>query len=243
MRRDTRDHHIIGGAMPVSYLDLFVIGVVFLSALLAALRGFTREVLAIGSWVVAAVVAYLFYPQVVPVVQQYVPIANKTMVLAIAAGSVFFITLVVAYFVTAKLSDMILDSSIGPLDRTLGFVFGAARGLLIAVICFMLVSVFLAKPEVQPAWMREAKLRPLLESSSEVIRGLLPENPDLLIQQRLQGRPQDTEPPQESVPPLTPAPAVPERRTNAPAQPAPTDRQGLQRILETSGQPARPQPR
>jgi membrane protein required for colicin V production len=225
--------------MPVSYLDLFVIGVVFLSALLAALRGFTREILAIGSWVVAAVVAYIFYPQAVPLVQQYLPVANKTVILAVAAGSIFFLTLIVAYFVTAKLSDVILDSSIGPLDRTLGFLFGAARGLLIAVICFMLVSVFLQKPEVQPSWMREAKLRPLLESSSEVIRGWLPENPDQLIQQRLQGRQPDAEPPAEVVP----AAPVPERRTEQP-RPAPsgTDRQNLQRIIETSGQPPRPAP-
>ena len=43
--------------MPVTILDLVVIGVVLISALLAAVRGFTREVLAIASWVAAAAVA------------------------------------------------------------------------------------------------------------------------------------------------------------------------------------------
>lgn len=46
--------------MPVTLLDLVVIGVVLLSALLAAVRGFTREVLAIVSWVAAAAVAWAF---------------------------------------------------------------------------------------------------------------------------------------------------------------------------------------
>ena len=41
--------------LPISLLDLLVIGIVLLSALLASVRGFTREVLAIGSWVIAAV--------------------------------------------------------------------------------------------------------------------------------------------------------------------------------------------
>ena len=47
--------------MPVTILDLVVIGVVLISALLAAVRGFTREVLAIASWVVAGIVALMFY--------------------------------------------------------------------------------------------------------------------------------------------------------------------------------------
>ena len=40
--------------MPFSVLDLIVLGIVLISALLAAVRGFTREVLAIVAWVVAA---------------------------------------------------------------------------------------------------------------------------------------------------------------------------------------------
>ncbi len=58
--------------MPVTILDMIVIGVVLISALLAALRGFTREVLAIGSWAAAAFAAYAFHPQAIPLVQQYV---------------------------------------------------------------------------------------------------------------------------------------------------------------------------
>jgi membrane protein required for colicin V production len=46
--------------MPVSPLDLAVLAVVLISAFLASVRGFTREVLAIVSWVAAAVSAYVF---------------------------------------------------------------------------------------------------------------------------------------------------------------------------------------
>jgi len=45
-----------------SYLDLGVIGVVLVSAILSLMRGFTREVLAIGSWVAAAAAAYICTP-------------------------------------------------------------------------------------------------------------------------------------------------------------------------------------
>ena len=45
-----------------SYLDLGVIAIVLISALLAMVRGFTREVLAIASWGAAAVAAVYFHP-------------------------------------------------------------------------------------------------------------------------------------------------------------------------------------
>ncbi len=66
----------------------------------------------------------LFHPQAIPLVQQYVS-PNKALHVPVAAGGIFLVTLLVAYFITSKLSDMILDSRIGALDRTLGFAFGA----------------------------------------------------------------------------------------------------------------------
>ncbi len=109
-----------------SYLDLGVLGVVFVSALLSMLRGFTREVLAIGSWAAAAAAAYYFYPMVLPHLTPF--ISKPIFAQAAAAASVFFVTLIVVSLFTVRVSDAILDSKIGALDRSLGFVFGAVRG-------------------------------------------------------------------------------------------------------------------
>jgi len=105
--------------LPVTALDLVVLGVVFLSALLAAIRGLTREVLAIASWAAAAAAAYVFHPMVLPYLKDY--ISQPQLALAASIGAVFLGTLIVVSFVTVKLSDLILDSKIGALDRTLGF--------------------------------------------------------------------------------------------------------------------------
>ena len=88
--------------MPVAILDMIVIGVLLVSGLLAMLRGFTREVLAIASWAVAALCAYLFYKQLVPFFLQNV-IANEKIATPAAAATIFLGALIVAYFVTAKL--------------------------------------------------------------------------------------------------------------------------------------------
>lgn len=157
-------------SMP-SYLDLGLIGVVLISALLSMVRGFTREVLAIISWGAAAAAAYYFHPLVLPYLKPY--IQKDTIALGVAVAAVFFVTLVIISVVTVKLSDAILDSKVGALDRTLGFVFGAARGFLLCVVAFLLF-VWLMPEKGMPEWAANAKTRPMLEAAGEQLRGALP---------------------------------------------------------------------
>lgn len=163
--------------MPVTILDLVVIGIVLISGLLAMVRGFTREVLAIGSWAVAAVVAYFALPKSVPLVMQYVVKQPTALVNGLALGGVFLLTLFLAYIITSKLSDFILDSRVGALDRTLGFIFGAARGFLLAVVGFGFFS-WLVSEKQQPTWVADAKFRPILVSSFDKLKNMLPDNID-----------------------------------------------------------------
>jgi membrane protein required for colicin V production len=220
--------------MPVTILDMIVIGVVLISALLAALRGFTREVLAIGSWAVAAVAAYVLHPQAIPLVQQYVS-TNKSLAVPVAAGGIFLITLLVAYFITSKISDMILDSRIGALDRTLGFLFGAARGILLAVVGFLFFTWLAQDEKNHPTWIREAKLKPMLVSAGSSLMAFLPDNPEETLR-KIRGKTPDGEAPRE------PAPEpVPPKRSEAPS-PIPTtaspqDRAALQRLLDSGQRP------
>lgn len=157
--------------LPISLLDLLVIGIVLLSALLASVRGFTREVLAIGSWVIAAIAAYILHPRVLAFIEPHV--SNRQVALAIAIAIVFLVTLVIVTMITVKLSDIILDSSIGALDRTLGFLFGAARGFLIAAVAFLFFDKLVGEKQY-PDWIRDAKLRPLLKESGDQLIALLP---------------------------------------------------------------------
>ncbi|TIT58150.1 MAG: CvpA family protein, partial [Mesorhizobium sp.] len=58
--------------MPITLLDGILVGFTLVSAMLAMVRGFSREVLSIVSWVAAAVAAFFFYKPVLPYVQPYV---------------------------------------------------------------------------------------------------------------------------------------------------------------------------
>lgn len=159
--------------MPIALLDLIVIGIVLISSLLAAVRGFTREVLAVVSWIAAAFAALYLYPFVIPHLQPH--ISNPTIVQVVSIAIVFIVTLLLVSFITVQLSDFVLDSRIGAVDRSLGFVFGAIRGILICAIAFLFFN-WLVKPEMQPEWARDARSRPLLQATANQLLAVLPEN-------------------------------------------------------------------
>ena len=135
------------------------------------MRGFTREVLAIASWAAAAAAAYYFYPLLMPYLTPY--IHKEVIAQAAAAAAVFFITLIIVSLFTVRLSDAILDSKIGALDRSLGFVFGVVRGFLLAVVAFAIFN-WLVSEKQQPEWVKNARTRPVLTETADRIVAILP---------------------------------------------------------------------
>src|SRR5580692_3240149 len=206
-----------------SYLDLGVLGVVLISALLSMMRGFAREVLAIGSWAAAAAAAYYFYPYVLPHLEPY--IHKAAIAQAVAAAIVFFATLIVVSLITVRVSDAILDSRVGALDRSLGFLFGAARGFLLAVVAFSIFNWLVAEPQ-QPEWVRTAKTRPALLESADKIIAMLPEDAATTLEGWIKSKnaaaaPAEEPPDQSTTPPVT-VPAATPTPAAAAATPTPT---------------------
>ena len=174
--------------MPITLLDGILIGFTLVSAMLAMVRGFSREVLSIASWVAAAAAAFFFYPILVPYLTPY--ISNDKVAMAASAAIVFFIALIVVTVITMKIADFIIDSRVGALDRTLGFLYGAARGILVVAVGLLFFN-WLAGDN-QPGWVTEAKSKPLLDTIGEKIQGILPDDPENSILDRL--RPDDEAP-------------------------------------------------
>jgi membrane protein required for colicin V production len=197
--------------MPITLLDAIVAGFTLVSAMLAMVRGFSREVLSIASWIAAAAAAYLFYKPVLPFVQPYID--NEQVAMAAAAGIVFLVALIVVTVITMKIADFIIDSRVGALDRALGFIYGAVRGIIVLAVALLFFNWLVgANP---PAWISGAKSKPLLEQVGAWIESLLPEDPESLIPKQLAP---GEEPPAEANPETPPADgAAPP--ADAPAEP------------------------
>ncbi|WP_166415473.1 CvpA family protein [Cochlodiniinecator piscidefendens] len=123
-------------------LDGIVAAVIIISALLAYSRGLVREVLAIGGWGAAAVLAYLFADQMrpivnaIPVVGEFVADQCELSLLA-SFSLVMVIGLIVMSIFTPLFASLVQRSVLGGLDQGLGFLFGVARGVLLVVVGLM----------------------------------------------------------------------------------------------------------
>lgn len=160
--------------MPFSWLDIILAAIMLISGFLAMLRGLTREVLSILSWAVAALATLYFFPKYQAEARVYIEPA--LLADAVLAGSIFLVVLIIVSLITVRISDGVLDSRIGALDRTLGFVFGLARGLVLVVIAYLFFT-WLVPEDTQPQWIRDARSLPILKQTGAGIVSLLPEDP------------------------------------------------------------------
>ena len=177
--------------MPITLLDGILIAVMLVSAILAMIRGFSREVLSIVSWIAAAAAAFFFYKPLVPLVSSLKPemLEPESLVTqGIAAIAIFFVSLVLVSWLTMKIADFIIDSRIGALDRTLGFIFGAARGALLVIITLNFALWIMGS--TPPSWIANAKSRPIMEKIGNDIREALPEDITKLVPKKPDPKPE-----------------------------------------------------
>jgi membrane protein required for colicin V production len=164
--------------MPVTLLDIMVIGIMLISALLAMIRGFLREILSITAWVIAALATAFAYFKVLPSAKSY--FNNDIVAYVVVLGGTFLGTLLIVSVITVRFSDMVLDSRVGALDRTMGFLFGLARGLIIAVVAFLFFAWW-APERSWPGWVRDAKSLEGLKYVGEELKSVLPDDLDATI--------------------------------------------------------------
>ncbi len=177
------------------YLDIFLIAVMLISGLLAMVRGFMREVLSIVAWIAAALAALYFFPRLMPLATQYFSSWNEWVIRGITLGGIFIATLIIVSVLTVRISDKILDSRIGALDRTLGFLFGLGRGLIIVVVAFIFFD-WLVPQNSQPAMVKSARSRVVLKGTGDWLMSLLPDDPETTILKRFKKRPSDEDTPE-----------------------------------------------
>ena len=220
--------------MPVTWLDLLLLGVMLISGLLAMIRGFMREVLSIAAWAAAAVATVLLYPKLLPIAKAN--ISSDILATAAVIGGTFLLTLLVVSVLTVRVSDMILDSRIGALDRTLGFLFGLARGLIIVVVAFLFFS-WLVPAGKQPDGVKNAKSRVVLQSTGEWLQALLPQDMDNYLSQWFKKRPKgDEQEPPDGPPDQRSDAGSPARANVVREQPGyrPADRTDMRQLIDAT---------
>ncbi len=161
---------------PISAADAIVILILLISALLAFLRGFVHEVLLIGSWVGAVLAVVFLLPPVRPFAREY--IAPELLADGVAIAGLFVVSLIILSILTRTIARQVKDSPANAIDRSLGFVFGLARGAVLVCLVYLAMDWFIP-PGKQPQWVQNALTRPLVERGAGAIRDFVESQWDL----------------------------------------------------------------
>lgn len=155
----------------MTWVDLAVAGVIAVSALLAFMRGLVREVLGIAAWVGAAIVAVWAGPYAVPKAAQY--ITEQQIAMIVAYGATFVVALLFLLVVSHWIGAVVRDSALSGLDRTLGLVFGVARGAVVVVFAYIAAG-FVVPIKQWPPPVLQARALPYAYRGAVWAEGLLP---------------------------------------------------------------------
>jgi membrane protein required for colicin V production len=176
----------------LSYLDVALLAIVALSGLVAMYRGFTREVLSILSWVAAGLALLYFIRShrglAEEVARQFSdPVQTVHVYVAqVAIGALIFLfVLIVVHLITSHISDSVLDSRVGAIDRILGLAFGMVRGFVLVVIPYMFAVSFICKDGATralaqgcqqgelPRWVEQSRSLGMISETSGALYSIL----------------------------------------------------------------------
>ncbi|WP_394269069.1 CvpA family protein [Qipengyuania sp.] len=162
--------------------DLIVLLIVGLTAVGGFLRGFVQEILSLAAWILAACAIRFLHTDLTLAMQGYLGQGVATSVLAFAL--LLLIPYAAMKLIATNVGRVSRDSMLGPIDRVLGFGFGALKGFVIVVIGFSLLV--LGYDPVwdyrgRPNWMTTARSYELIDGASRALVEVLAERRDRIL--------------------------------------------------------------
>lgn len=216
-------------SLAFTFVDVAVVAIVIISMIFAIWRGFISETLSIFAWAAAAFATLYFGPFIAPMVSHL--ISPAWLAWLVGYVGVFLFVLIPISYGSFKLSESVQRSSVGPLDRTLGGVFGVARGLVIVGGLYILFTLFVPVRD-HPASLRDAKLLPLIQRSAKFLISLAPVDTRTAAERRLEVAPRYQE---RTASDRDRRPETQDAHRRAAKSYGAKDRQALDKLIETNG--------
>jgi membrane protein required for colicin V production len=245
--------------LSVTFIDCLIVLVVVVSAGYAAWRGFIWETLTIFSWAAASLGCLYFGPYIIPLTKSLV--GEGWLASLLGYASVFLAVFIPLAFISHRFSETVKHSPIGPLDRAAGVAFGVVRGLVLLGLAYMAFTYFVPIRN-HPRWLSEARLLPIVQNTADVMLSAVPNQPHdygylpqhevirqapSQVEQRAANSPENStrhDPMAElirkneqanSVPKSTKEPVQQKSAAKAAKSYGASDRQALDRLVETGG--------
>lgn len=160
----------------MSGFDIIVLAVVGVAAIGGFARGIVQEVLSLASWVLALFAIHYLHTPFYEILRDYLGPGTSVAVLA------FALLLLVPYaamkLIAGRVGEASRNSILGPIDRVLGFGFGAIKGALIVVVAFSLIVLGYDTAwgvAGRPGWMTDARTYPVINASADTLVQMIDE--------------------------------------------------------------------
>jgi membrane protein required for colicin V production len=214
--------------MGVTWIDWFLIGIIALSTIISLIRGFTREIFSLLTWLIAILVAIHFTPALSLWLAEHIG-SNELRVMA-AFGGLFVATIILGSLVNYAVGQLISGSGLSGTDRLLGSIFGVLRGVFISVL--LVIGAGLTPLISQPVW-GQAKLIPALQPFTDWILSFVPQEATMAWLKALESSDKPSSNTQQQASTLAPPP-------RALMQPAPTHQPPAQPHAQPNSVPSTP---
>ena len=166
----------------MEYADYAVIGIIVVSILVGAIRGFIKEAFSLAVWAAAFLVAFQYSGAVALQLESHIELPSARTALAFVG--LFLAVLLVGGLVTFLIGKLVEKTGLSGTDRLLGGVFGGIRGLCL-VLAIMLVAGLTPVP--QDPWWQQSRtiqsLMPLAEWSAKFLPDYVLEHMQLSVEE------------------------------------------------------------
>lgn len=154
------------------WVDIVVVGVIFISSILGYFRGFVKESITLATWILAIWAALIYGP----LFSEYLPfsIGGPSLMKIIGSVLLFVVIIVLGGIFNYLLSQIVDETRLGKIDNTLGLFFGALRGAgVITIIVFLIISL---SSVPQDSWWTNSYLMPYFQEAAQWLEAQLPES-------------------------------------------------------------------
>lgn len=155
----------------MSWVDLIIIAIIVISALISLVRGFVKESISLASWLFAGFIALTYFTPLADLLEPY--IESPTIRTGSSFAILFVSSLIIGAIINFMASQLVSKTGLSGTDKSLGVVFGAARGALIVVILALLAEL---TPMPSEPWWQESTMIEYFVTMANWIKDVLPKD-------------------------------------------------------------------
>ena len=155
----------------MGWFDLTIIAIILVSMLFGLVRGFVKESISLASWILSGFIAIRYFSPLSEILLPY--FESPTLRSGIAFAALFVITLIIGAIVNFMASQMVSKTGLSGTDKTLGMIFGMARGAFIIALLVLLADF---TPMPNESWWQASFMIGYFTEMADWIKTMLPQD-------------------------------------------------------------------